>query len=46
MNSVAVARFLEATCCSILKLLLTAGSKDGGFLGPVFTYFGIVETNG
>ncbi len=46
MNSVAVARFFEATCCGIFEHLLAAGSKDGGLLGPISTYFGIVKTNG
>lgn len=46
MNPVAVARFFETTCCGIFEHLMAAGSKDGGLLGPVSTYFGIVETNG
>ena len=46
MSSVAVACFFEATCCGIFEYLLAAGSKDGGLLGPISTYFGTVETNG
>ena len=46
MNPVAVTRFFEAICRSIFEYLLAAGYKDGGFFGPVSTYFGTVETNG
>ena len=46
INLIAVACFFEATCCGIFEYLLAASSKNGGFFGPVSTYFGMVETNG
>ena len=46
MNPIAVAQFFETICTGIFEHLLAAGSKDGGLLGPVSTYFGTVETNG
>ncbi len=46
MNSVAMARFFEATCRGIFEHLLAAGSKDGGLFSPISTYFGTVEKNG
>lgn len=46
INLIAMACFFEVICCSIFEYLLTAGSKDGGFLGLISTYFGTVETNG
>ncbi len=46
MNPIAVfAHFFELTYCCIFEHLLAAGSKDRVFLGLIFTYFGIVETN-
>ncbi len=46
MNPVAAAYFFEAMCRSIFEHLLAAGSKNGGLLSPISTYFGTVETNG
>ena len=46
MNPIAIIRFFEATCHDIFEHLLATGSKDGGLFGPIFTYFGIVESNG
>ena len=46
MNPIVVAQFFETICTGIFEHLLAAGSKDGGLLGPVSTYFGTVETNG
>ncbi len=45
MNPVAMACFFRATCYGIFEHLLAAGSKDGGILGPISIYFGIVEIN-
>ena len=46
MNPVAVAQFFEATCATVFDGLLHDGVSGTGFLGPVSTYFGTVETNG
>ncbi|WP_375449315.1 hypothetical protein [uncultured Nostoc sp.] len=46
MNPIVVAQFFKTICTGIFDHLLAAGSKDGGLLGPVSTYFGTVETNG
>ncbi len=45
MNPIAMARFFETTCYGIFEYLLAAGFNDGRLLGPISTYFGIVETN-
>lgn len=46
MYLIALARFFKVTCCDIFEHLLAISSKNGGLLGPISTYFGIVETNG
>ncbi len=46
MNPVAIAQFFEATCTSIFGRLLAAASTGRGLLGPVSTYYRMVETNG
>ena len=46
MNPVAVAKFFHIICEGVLLSLFASGSRDGGLLGPVSTYFGTVETNG
>ena len=46
INPIAVACFFEATCHGIFEHLLADSFKDGGLLGFISTYFGIVEING
>ncbi len=46
LNPVAVAQFFETTYTNIFKRLLAAGSTREGLLGPVSTYYRMVETNG
>lgn len=45
INLIAVAAFFEATYTNIFSHLFNAGSQKDGLLGPVSTYFWIVETN-
>ena len=45
MNPIAVAQFFESISINITNHLLATGSNYGGFIGHVFTYFGIIETN-
>lgn len=45
MNFVTVACLFEAIYYSIFEYLLAASSEDRRLLGPVSTYFSIVETN-
>lgn len=45
MNLVAMACLFEAMCCGIFEHLLAADCKDGGVLGPIFTYYGTIKTN-
>lgn len=46
MNPVAVTRFFVVTYRSTFEHLLATGSMNKGLLGPITTYFGIVERNG
>ena len=46
MNPIAVAQFFETICSAVFENLLSSDAIHSGFLGPVSTYFGIVETNG
>lgn len=45
INPIALGHFFEAMCHGIFKYLLTVSSKNKRFLGFIFNYFGIVETN-
>lgn len=44
-NLMAITEFFETICIDIFKYLLTAVPKNGGFLGPMSTYFVMVEIN-
>lgn len=45
MNLLTIAQFFKATYTSIFNCLFAAGFTEGGLLGPLSTYFGIVKTN-
>lgn len=45
INPVAMSQFFEATCVTIFKRFLAARSTKSRLLGPVSTYYGIVEIN-
>lgn len=46
MNLIVVAQFFETICISNFEHFLAVGSNDGGLVGSVSTYFGMIETNG
>lgn len=46
INPVTIATFFDKICKAIFDYLLTAEFREGGFFGPVSTYFGTIETNG
>lgn len=44
MNFIIVAYFFKTTCGGIFKHLIATNSKEKEPIGPVFTYFGTIET--
>lgn len=45
INLIIIAQSFEIICIDISKFILAIDSKKNGFLRPVSTYFGMVETN-
>ena len=45
MNPMAMAKFFYIIYEGVLLLLFINGCHNGGLLGPISTYFGIIETN-
>ncbi len=46
MNSIAAAKFFYNIFEGVFKTLCDSSKSEGGILGPISDYFGVVETNG